>query len=313
MKRTAGKVTPEQRRLAIQHNRDRAAIERLGVSAAGQIGFHLQRNVLAAVRRGAKWADIRGIIRPQLAKLRPLVLDGMLTAHLKGIVRTTITAGKSAKSLQLRLVPDGPHLEAVNTLRQRLQLPVEELDAIQAQYDLKALRVLDDATAEIEAQLQMTLLRTTQAGEHVREGVKAMREAFAAAGITPQNSYTLENLFRTQTQMAYGAGRWQASQDEAIQEILWGYTYITVGDDRVRPEHAGLDGTTAPKDDSIWRSIWPPNGYSCRCSTIEVFESQKIVRPPAVVSVNGKEYEPGPDKGFAFNPGQWFGSLASAV
>lgn len=303
-------MTPAERRLAVQHDRDRAAIERLGVPAASKIGFDLQRAVLAAVRRGARWADIRKIVRPQLAKLRPLVLEGMLAAHLKGRVRTATAAG--GQGLSLRRVGTTPHALAIDALKKRAKLTADELDAIQAQYEARALRVLDDATAAVEAELQAALIKTTLAGEHAREGVKAMREAFAAAGITPQNSYTLENLFRTQTQLAYGAARWQAGQDEAVQEILWGYTYVTVGDDRVRPEHAGLDGTTLPKGDPFWKRAWPPNGYSCRCSTIEVFEERAVVQPPAVVEVAGKEYQPGPDKGFAYNAGELFGSLGSA-
>jgi len=312
MKSTAGKVTPDERRLAVLHDRDRASIERAGTALAGQIGFQLQRQVLAAVRRGARWSDIRAIIRPQLARLKPLVLEGMVVAHLNGISRAAATAGKTGPDLQLRRTPRTAYSEAVTALRRRLQLPADVLDAVQAEYEVKALRVLDGTTEAVEHRLQAAILETTVTGGHVREGVKAMREAFEAVGITPQNSFTLENLFRTQTQLAYSAGRWQANQDEAIQEVLWGYKYVTVGDDRVRPEHRGLDGVTATKDDPIWRRIWPPNGYSCRCSTIEVFEPRDVVRPPPVVEIGGKEYVPGPDKGFAYNPGQWFGSLASA-
>lgn len=315
MKKSAGKVTPEQRRLAVLHDRDRAVVERLGIPAAGKVGFDLQRAVLAAFRRGQSWLSIREkIVRPHLARLRPLVLDGMLAAHLNGASRTLATVGnKGPKSLELRLVPRSPYAAAVKALRQRMQLPLDLLDAIQAAYEIRALRVLDDTTEAVERTLEAAILETARRGEHIREGIKALREAFGAAGIAPQNSYTLENLFRTQTQMAYGAGRWQASQDEAIQEILWGYTYVTVGDDRVRPEHVGLDGVTLPKDDSMWRSIWPPNGYSCRCSTIEVFAERDVVRPPDVIDVGGKEYAPGPDKGFSFNPGMWFDSMANAT
>ena len=88
-----------------------------------------------------------------------------------------------------------------------------------------------------------------------------------------------------------------------IDEILWGYKYVTVGDDRVRDEHAALEGTTAPKDDPIWQTIWPPNGWACRCQTIMIFEERKTVRPEPVVDVEGRAVVPGPDKGFNFNPG----------
>lgn len=43
------------------------------------------------------------------------------------------------------------------------------------------------------------------------------------------------------------------------------WEYKTVGDDKVRPEHARLHGIILPWDDERWAKIWPPNGWKCRC------------------------------------------------
>lgn len=43
--------------------------------------------------------------------------------------------------------------------------------------------------------------------------------------------------------------------------------YVTMKDDRVRPEHEALDGIILPVDDPFWNSYYPPNGYRCRCTT----------------------------------------------
>ena len=306
MKRAAGKVTDAERRLVRLHDKDRLAVERLGVPRAARIGFRLQRDVLAAVRRGARWPDVREIIRRAMDQISRLALDGMILAHLSGTARGLEADRPVTLSLDL-----APYDEAIARLRRRLRLTAGVLADLGEKFRPWLFRVTQKTTMAVERQIQQALIETTESGEHVREGVKALRQAFADAGITPQNSFTLENVFRTQTQMAYGAGRWQAGQDEAIQEILWGYKYVTVGDDRVRPEHVGLDGVTAPKDDGIWSRIWPPNGFACRCSTIEVFTERKIVHPSASVEVDGKEYTPGPDKGFEFNPGQQFAPAAT--
>jgi SPP1 gp7 family putative phage head morphogenesis protein len=45
--------------------------------------------------------------------------------------------------------------------------------------------------------------------------------------------------------------------------------YETVGDGRVRPEHAVLDGIVKPVDDKFWNKFYPPNGWNCRCFTIQ--------------------------------------------
>ena len=134
--------------------------------------------------------------------------------------------------------------------------------------------------------------------------MRRLRQAFKANGIVPDNSFELESVFRTQTNFAYNAGAWTAAQDPVINEILWGFKYVTVGDDRVRDEHFGLDGTTAPKDNSTWDSIWPPNGWSCRCQTLFIFDERKTQLPPQQIEVDGRIVDVGPDKGFGFNPGK---------
>lgn len=46
--------------------------------------------------------------------------------------------------------------------------------------------------------------------------------------------------------------------------------YVTVGDTRVRPEHEVLNGKKWPLSDVIWNTIWPPNGWNCRCTVLPV-------------------------------------------
>jgi SPP1 gp7 family putative phage head morphogenesis protein len=46
--------------------------------------------------------------------------------------------------------------------------------------------------------------------------------------------------------------------------------YDTAGDDKVRPEHAAMDGITLPVDDPFWKSFYPPNGWNCRCTVRKV-------------------------------------------
>jgi SPP1 gp7 family putative phage head morphogenesis protein len=44
--------------------------------------------------------------------------------------------------------------------------------------------------------------------------------------------------------------------------------YRTVGDSRVRPEHAVLDKLILRSDDPRWNRIYPPNAWNCRCTVI---------------------------------------------
>jgi SPP1 gp7 family putative phage head morphogenesis protein len=46
------------------------------------------------------------------------------------------------------------------------------------------------------------------------------------------------------------------------------WEYRTAGDDKVRPEHAALNGIILPANDPRWDKIWPPNGWNCRCDVL---------------------------------------------
>ena len=47
------------------------------------------------------------------------------------------------------------------------------------------------------------------------------------------------------------------------------WEYQTVGDSHVRDEHDSIDGRIFSFDDVAARSLWPPNGWNCRCEGIQ--------------------------------------------
>lgn len=59
-------------------------------------------------------------------------------------------------------------------------------------------------------------------------------------------------------------------------ESVW-FEYVTMHDDRVRPSHAALDGTTWRIDDPL--APVPPIGYNCRCA-------MRYVGKPATVAAS---------------------------
>jgi SPP1 gp7 family putative phage head morphogenesis protein len=289
------KVTPAEKQLARLQDQDRAKMTLVGLKHATRIGFRTQQAALKAFRNG------RDPIFPaqvELHKAIELLAQGMAAAHVAGRNRSAMMA---PAGIALRL---GPFDTATRFMVRRMALTPAQLLDLEKLYTAEALRIITVAENNIEALLRVTLAETTAEGLHIREGKNRLLRAFDVAGLTPNNSYTMEAIFRTQTNLAYGAGRWQADQDEAIQEILWGYKYVTVGDDRVRPEHVGWEGVTLPKDDPFWATHWPPNGWGCRCAVISIFdEPDKEVPPPETVIVDGKKVRPEIDDGFAFNPG----------
>mgnify|MGYP003667007507 CR=1 FL=1 len=72
----------------------------------------------------------------------------------------------------------------------------------------------------------------------------------------------LKTIYQTNVQSAYMAGRAQAAAEADAFPYL---QYVAVMDSRTRPTHAALDGQVFAKDDPIWDTHMPPNGFNCRC------------------------------------------------
>lgn len=67
------------------------------------------------------------------------------------------------------------------------------------------------------------------------------------------------------------AARWESFMEDGDRYNL---QYRTQRDDKVRPEHAALDRVTLPMSDSFWEEFYPPNGWNCRCTVVQVRKSK---------------------------------------
>jgi hypothetical protein len=62
---------------------------------------------------------------------------------------------------------------------------------------------------------------------------------------------------------------------EADADVLPLLQYQTIGDGRVRPTHQALDNIIRPISDPFWKQYYPPNGWRCRCTVIQLSEGQE--------------------------------------
>lgn len=104
----------------------------------------------------------------------------------------------------------------------------------------------------------------------------------------------------------------QASADMAAkwEQIVadgdrYNLQYRTQHDDKVRPEHAALDGVTLPPSDPFWESYYPPNGWNCRCTVAQVRKSKYPTTDPEEARARGEEALQKDTRGiFRFNSGK---------
>lgn len=106
------------------------------------------------------------------------------------------------------------------------------------------------------------------------------------------------NFVQTSAQMA---AKWEGFVQDGDRYNL---QYRTAGDDKVRPEHAALNRVTLPITDSFWEEFYPPNGWNCRCTVMQVRKSKYPVTPHDEAMALGEEATGKDTKGiFRFNPG----------
>lgn len=98
------------------------------------------------------------------------------------------------------------------------------------------------------------------------------------------------------------AAKWELFMEDGDRYYL---QYRTAGDSKVRPEHAALHGVTLPITDTFWEEYYPPNGWNCRCTVVQVRKSKYPTTPHDEAMALGEEALQRDPKGiFHFNPGK---------
>lgn len=98
------------------------------------------------------------------------------------------------------------------------------------------------------------------------------------------------------------AAKWEQFSEDGDRYNL---QYRTANDGKVRPEHAALNGVTLPPSDLFWEEYYPPNGWNCRCTVVQVRKSKYPATPHDEAMALGEEALQRDTKGiFHFNPGK---------
>ena len=83
---------------------------------------------------------------------------------------------------------------------------------------------------------------------------------------TDFNQNYLQAEFQTARQAGHHARKWQGYVKD--KDLFPNLEYQTTADERVRQEHAALDGIIKPIEDPFWDKYYPPNGWRCRCYVV---------------------------------------------
>lgn len=98
------------------------------------------------------------------------------------------------------------------------------------------------------------------------------------------------------------AAKWAKMQDDGDRYLL---QYRTAQDDRVREDHRMLDGITLPMSDPFWDKYYPPNGWGCRCTAVQVRRGKYVESDPEkAMQLGDNATAEAKQQMFRFNPGK---------
>ena len=82
----------------------------------------------------------------------------------------------------------------------------------------------------------------------------------------------LRTIYSTNLRSAYQKGQY----DRTMASDAHPYLMYRIGASlRHREQHLKWNNLILPKDDPLWNSIFPPNGYGCKCYTVAVTQARK--------------------------------------
>lgn len=94
------------------------------------------------------------------------------------------------------------------------------------------------------------------------------KEAQKVSGL--YNVNWLQTEYHQTVATANMAGKWDDFQQN--KDLYPNLRYDAVNDDRTRQKHKEWDGFVAPIDHPIWKTLYPPNDWGCRCDVVQTDE-----------------------------------------
>lgn len=215
-----------------------------------------------------------------------------------------------------------PPADAQEYWKTRVPMTKAEYEAAGAEAKKRAVYVGGLAKADLVREVYESMHKSMDEGTTFEAWKRDIGPRLKKAGWDGATPYRLETIYRTNVQSAYMAGRYAQMMRAVRLRPYWQYS--AVADGRTRPAHLALHGKVYPADHAFWGTMYPPNGFRCRCTVKSLSERQVRARGLEVETEIPTSLDeaahgiPGlgtvaiaPDKGFSGNVGKdWWAGLA---
>lgn len=167
----------------------------------------------------------------------------------------------------------GAFLEAIGWHRHRdRMLTRQDYDELDEALRQRAFTVAGLAQLDLILEVHRAIDRAVAKGTTLEDFKKDVGEQLEQEWETGGRHASLENVFRTNVQTAYGAGRYQQARQVADYRPYWQFDAIE--DVRTSPWCRPLGGVIRRYDDPWWRTHVPPLHFQCRSSIRTLNETQ---------------------------------------
>lgn len=196
-------------------------------------------------------------------------LDVLYEAHTgRGVARQFAARTNVVPGVGIPNFTRMPFRDAIDAFAQRSSITKSAWQKLNADARTRAFTV---ARLAVDAHVEIVRRQVEKAQRDgwTRESFKAeLRESMTTAGVSPLNDWHAETIIRTNTATAHSQGRVAQQTTPAMLSVFQYWEYDAVTDKTTRNTHKAANGVSARVDDPIWRTAYPPAGYSCRCSCI---------------------------------------------
>lgn len=96
----------------------------------------------------------------------------------------------------------------------------------------------------------------------------------------------IKKIFNCNMASAYAVGRYKEQMENV--DVAPYLQYVAILDGRTRPEHRAMNGKVFRYDDPIWNTMYPPNGWNCRCFVTQLTKGDVRRKNIEVESSEGK-------------------------
>jgi len=153
-------------------------------------------------------------------------------------------------------------------------------------FEAKAFDMAGIEADHILEKVKVTLYNSIKTGATIRDAVEAIQRELAPyftrglVGEEALRGYRIETVVRTNLNEAFNEGRKAFFESPELEGYVVAYQYSAILDDRVRPNHAEMDGKIYSIISPVW-DIWtPPNGFNCRCLLVPITQDEEWEESP---------------------------------